>query len=334
MVCVNYFSVILLLNFIHLTIYKDMPARICVFDNIKFLLIAFVIYGHLWEIGFDIPKSLYGIIYSFHMPMFIMVTGYFSSRRAHSTKFWKSILNLGVLYLLFSVVNMLVRVVVYNKPPIRSEFIPPFALWYILSMICWRILLRYIPERLLKSWIFFAVTMCVSILPCFVMLNYFSLARTIAFFPYFLLGWLCKEYQWIDKINNINRNFKILIVLSCIPLCYIVTTMPLHIFWGCYPMNYTVQQILVYKVLAWIIALTIAISIYIVMPKKIAIKEGQYTLFYYLYHTIMIYPVFDCLMNLTTRSFAMSFVALIGIMVSLYLLRKIQFFNNVLTIIK
>ncbi len=70
------------------------------------------------------------------------------------------------------------------------------------------------------------------------------------------------------------------------------------------------------------------------MPKKIAIKEGRYTLFYYLYHTIMIYPVFDCLMNLTTRSFAMSFVALIGIMVSLYLLRKIQFFNNVLTIIK
>lgn len=311
-----------------------MQARIQVFDNIKFLLITLVIYGHLRMIGFDIPKSLYDIIYSFHMPVFIMVTGYFSSKVKDSTKFWKSILNLGALYLIFSAINMLVRVVVYHRPPLRSIFIPPFALWYIMSMMCWRIMLRYIPERVLKSWLFFALSMCVSIIPCFVLLNYFSLARTIAFFPYFLLGWLCKENQWVEQLNNMRWYLKVPIVLACIPLCYLAAHLPSDIFWGCYPMKFSVQQILGYKVLAWIIALTMAVSIYIVMPKTRAIKEGQYTLFYYLFHTILIYPVFDYLMRITTKSFAMSFVALAGILISLYLLRKIPILNKLLTIFK
>lgn len=310
-----------------------MQARIQVFDNIKFLLITLVIYAHLWNISFDIPMSLYNIIYSFHMPAFIMLTGYFSSKRTESTKFWKSILNLGALYVVFSVINMLVNVFVYKQPPLASVFIPPFALWYILCMIYWRILLRYIPERVLKSWIFFVVVMCVSIIPCFVLLNYFSIARTIAFFPYFLLGWLCKENQWIDKLNDIHPYLKILIVLCCIPLCYLAADMPRDIFWGCYPLGFSIQT-LGYKVLAWIIALTMAVSIYIVMPKTKAIKEGQYTLFYYLFHTILIYPIFDYLMSITTKSFAMSFVALAGILISLYLLRKIPILNKMLTIFK
>lgn len=41
------------------------------YDNIKFILIIFVIFGHLLEyIKGDISENIYRIIYTFHMPVF------------------------------------------------------------------------------------------------------------------------------------------------------------------------------------------------------------------------------------------------------------------------
>lgn len=49
------------------------------YDNIKFILILFVIFGHLLEyIKGDISENIYRIIYTFHMPVFIFISGYFA----------------------------------------------------------------------------------------------------------------------------------------------------------------------------------------------------------------------------------------------------------------
>ena len=49
------------------------------FDNIRFILIICVVFGHFLEM---IPGAmslyLYRIIYSFHMPAFIFISGYFA----------------------------------------------------------------------------------------------------------------------------------------------------------------------------------------------------------------------------------------------------------------
>ena len=51
------------------------------FDNLKFILIFLVVFGHLVGITYketQIEKSIYFFIYLFHMPAFIIVSGYFS----------------------------------------------------------------------------------------------------------------------------------------------------------------------------------------------------------------------------------------------------------------
>ena len=48
------------------------------FDNIRLLLIFFVVFGHLLE-SFAIGSLLYRFIYSFHMPVFIFINGYFDA---------------------------------------------------------------------------------------------------------------------------------------------------------------------------------------------------------------------------------------------------------------
>src|SRR5947209_6560895 len=53
------------------------------FDNAKLLLVVFVVIGHNWYplIGHSrAVKAAYMVVYAFHMPAFILLSGYFSRR--------------------------------------------------------------------------------------------------------------------------------------------------------------------------------------------------------------------------------------------------------------
>lgn len=60
-----------------------MKKRIALWDNLKFLLIIFVVIGHYtqqFRADNETLQRIYIFIYSFHMPAFIFVTGLFSKR--------------------------------------------------------------------------------------------------------------------------------------------------------------------------------------------------------------------------------------------------------------
>ena len=51
------------------------------FDNAKFILMFFVVFGHLLQSYIDTDvfiSYIYRLIYTFHMPAFILVSGYFA----------------------------------------------------------------------------------------------------------------------------------------------------------------------------------------------------------------------------------------------------------------
>ena len=68
-----------------------MRERDYLFDNIKFFLIFLVVFAHLLEpkLGDSTVKAAYNVIYSFHMPVFIFVMGYFA--KFNPAKILKSI---------------------------------------------------------------------------------------------------------------------------------------------------------------------------------------------------------------------------------------------------
>src|SRR4051812_12296414 len=58
-----------------------MKQRDFYFDNAKFILILLVVFGHLLRsfIGnTNLAHTLYMVIYTFHMPAFILVSGFFA----------------------------------------------------------------------------------------------------------------------------------------------------------------------------------------------------------------------------------------------------------------
>lgn len=285
------------------------------------------------------PWSIYKIIYSFHIPLFVFLSGYFTKRT--DPKFGRSLLNLFLLYVIFSLISWGVKIIVYQKPAFDSVFQTPFALWYILCLIYWKTIIHYTPEPILKNWWFLIVALGISVLPLFIMLDYFSLARCIFFFPYFLLGWLSRKNNWIEKLNEriVNHipprqriGYLLFMIVMAMICCYVATKIPSGFYWGLKPVEQPIIFILGCKLLTFVIAVVNSLAVYLLMPKKKGLKEGQYTLFYYLYHTILLFPVFDLIVKRIPNTFLTSLAVLASVMLLLFLMRKIKYLNKLLAI--
>ncbi|MNW30622.1 Acyltransferase family protein [compost metagenome] len=80
-----------------------MKPRDAYFDNLKWLLVLLVVVGHLIE---PLPNNtalqpLYLTIYTFHIPLFVMVSGYFSKQLDNSKYTTRVISQLVVPYFIF-----------------------------------------------------------------------------------------------------------------------------------------------------------------------------------------------------------------------------------------
>ena len=66
------------------TMKKQSGFRIFLFDNLKFLLMAFVVVGHFanaFIVSSDYYQSIFLFIYAFHMPLFLFLAGLFHKNK-------------------------------------------------------------------------------------------------------------------------------------------------------------------------------------------------------------------------------------------------------------
>ncbi len=111
------------------------------FDNIKALLIFFVVLGHVLVSGknHEINTIVYKCIYLFHMPLFVFISGYFSKKAAKSFSY--SIHSALVPFVIFAIIFKIVECVV---SPAKLGRMPgyllevPFSYWYLLCLFYWR----------------------------------------------------------------------------------------------------------------------------------------------------------------------------------------------------
>ena len=103
-------------------------------DNIKGILIFLVVFGHLLKISL-VNKNIfyiYILIYIFHMPVFILTTGYFAKINKSKIK------NLIIpLYLIFQTVYFIIDKFFLNKSITILDYLlrPHWIMWYLFSYI-------------------------------------------------------------------------------------------------------------------------------------------------------------------------------------------------------
>jgi len=160
--------------------------RNCKLDNLKAILIFFVVFGHLLEC-FDgtMRLWLYFVIYSFHMPAFIYVTGYFSKFDPE-----RLIKKLGYSYLVYQFLYLMFQRH-YLLQENQIQFTQPYwLLWYLVSLICWILLIPVIDwAGVNRKTVLGMVFVCALLTGYDKSVGYYlSLSRSVVLFPFFVLG--------------------------------------------------------------------------------------------------------------------------------------------------
>ena len=112
------------------------------FDNAKFMAIVLVVAGHsIVELrDVRVAHALYLFVYTFHMPVFIVITGYFSRNFTFGGgKARKLITNLGVPYVVFETAYSTYHWAVGDAKFAISLLDPYYLTWFLMALFLWRL---------------------------------------------------------------------------------------------------------------------------------------------------------------------------------------------------
>lgn len=175
--------------------------RLCLYDNLRFLLILLVVIGHFAEpyvLKSHIMKSLWIFIYSFHMPLFIFTVGLFSKRVINQPHFrGERIYSYIALFFLYKVILYITKLLCGVKASfnlLTESGIP----WFMLSCAFFLLFTQVLKKQ--NPVVVFIEAVLIACLAGYEsnIGDFLCLSRTIAYYPFFLLGY----YLDIDKLEG------------------------------------------------------------------------------------------------------------------------------------
>jgi fucose 4-O-acetylase-like acetyltransferase len=170
------------------------------FDNAKMLLVTLVVVGHAWTLLPDtvFNDRLYDWLYLWHMPAFVMVTGYLSKRFTYSRRHLRRLVTtVAIPYVVFEGAMALFRVQVGGETLERLWLNPHWPMWYLAALFFWRLAtpaLRRLPLAL-------PVAVGVSLLGGVVGTEILDVNRVLGMLPFFVIG-LLAERRHLDVVRS------------------------------------------------------------------------------------------------------------------------------------
>ncbi|MFD0022008.1 acyltransferase family protein [Streptomyces sp. NPDC058382] len=172
---------------------QNAPAkkRDAYFDNAKYLAIVLVAVAHSWVPvmeGSRAARALYMVTYTFHMPAFILISGYFSrSFTLTPPKVKRLVTGVAVPYIVFETAYSLFRRYANDTPDAAISLLEPWYLtWFLAALFIWR-LTTPIWQNLRHP---LTVSLVIAVLASFApsIGDDLDLPRVLQFLPFFVLG--------------------------------------------------------------------------------------------------------------------------------------------------
>lgn len=168
--------------------------RLLRFDSLKGILITLVVIGHMIEVMImdsSIGKYVYTAIYTFHMPLFVILSGYFFNHNCSEKKLIISIITLTETLIVFQAIRIIITSVSGDIWSLKDIITPYWVLWYIYSLIVWKAMtfLVFKTCRTIKFKYLILGAIAVSSITGFIPLkNELAFQRTFYFYPFFVFG--------------------------------------------------------------------------------------------------------------------------------------------------
>lgn len=266
--------------------------RIAYFDNVKGILILFIILAHVLSLCskyYDYSDDFFKFAALFMLQCFFFISAYFSSKS--KTPKSKRIISLLKTYLLWQTIitiyyAFVLKIVDFNL----NYFIPRYTLWFLITMIFYN-LFEFILEKTSYK-IMIPISIIVGLLVGFIpwIGSTLSLSRTFVFFPFYILGYYAKDLDLLSKIKT-KKVKNITIILSIIILLLILNyndILSIKILKGKYS-YYDINNVgliiaCAERLLFYIFSIIVSIAFLNLVPKKESILTtlGQNTLYIYL----------------------------------------------------
>lgn len=168
---------------------RSVPAareRDVFMDSAKGALIVLVVFGHALEYIFgiesgDAPEVARSMIYCFHMPLFILISGYYSKNAEKAAR--RAVATCLVPYAIFD----FAWVVVTQRTALVDLLTPSYAFWLMLSLFFWRALIVPLSRVRHILVLSIAVGLCVGFVGSAD--RFLAASRTLAFLPFFIFGY-------------------------------------------------------------------------------------------------------------------------------------------------
>ena len=160
----------------------------------------------------DYGIRLTQMIYAFHMPVFVFLSGYFTSLKPDFKKHLHWVLASLAIFVLAQWAQCLYDIALpffaphgVVKIPWRKLFLymPGFSLWYLLSLIYWRIGTWIFHNRISDKVLLGLSFLAAITSGLFPASNHLSFQRTFVFLPFFVLGYLFKKHQLDLRMQKI-----------------------------------------------------------------------------------------------------------------------------------
>ncbi|MGW1813012.1 acyltransferase family protein [Streptomyces sp. NPDC002125] len=174
------------------------------FDNVKYLAIVLVAVAHAWEPVMDgsrTTRALYMVVYTFHMPAFILVSGYFSrSFDMSAPKVKRLVTGVVVPYVLFETAYSLFKRYAGGVEDTPITLLDPlFLTWFLIALFIWRVTTPLWQSLRHPLPVALVIAALASVTPGIT--DDLDLQRVCQLLPFFVLGLLMKpeHFQLIRR---------------------------------------------------------------------------------------------------------------------------------------
>lgn len=282
--------------------------RVPFWDNARFVCVTLVVIGHgIQRLTYDSDNALivYLFIYAFHMPAFAMISGYFSKAAPPSARQMKKVLTDILLpYFIMETIWTVVQFLVEGKREFNPST-PSWTLWFLLALGIFRLILPYL--ALVRWPLFWSLAFSVGVGYLNNVDSTFSLSRAIGILPFFVLGWQVRQWGLIDRWRAAVRvtwwvrgaaivvlGAWLAVVIAFIPLWRAIDLR----FWFFYDDSYQglgEDQWWAGGVRLGLIVLAVLLSaaFFSLIPRSPTwiTDFGQSTMYVYLLHSFVLYPI-------------------------------------------
>ncbi len=208
-------------------------GRIYLWDNIKFILMFFIVVTHC--MCMYMPSNNFGkwchyiwiFTLTYTMPLFTIISGFFYKKRTLDYL----LKNYMMPCIIFSIINFVVGYMVHwpqyydaSWKEIIKMLPAMYSLWYLWALFIYGIITPFLKKHLGTGGVI-ALSIVIISISSFWCTKTFNISRVLGFYPYYLLGILLSEHkEFVYKFNNSYKAYSILIFIAFTALYFVADT--------------------------------------------------------------------------------------------------------------